>query len=675
LLAALGGLPAAQAVPPVDPLPAPDYSFDASSPSVLDGFVSARDVLNVGFPYALSVLSGAALDLQSSLDDLDALSAGNAALLVDDLFVLLFSVTRESVGLAAPAPELVAAGVPYNMLDQAGRRHAAGDVFCTTELFTLLGNANAPDGGVRRNNFLVRNNFDEGGVDQAAYPPTSAQTMVPEGVPQDRVNALAQLSRLDTDGTIARLYFSLTATSPSLTTLPGGSAPSGANVFYAMHPAAMLGACCRASGVCELLAPDDCINTGGVWLGYGAGCELCQPPPPAEGACCLSDSSCAILGFDTCLQAGGNWLGPGTTCSLCPAGTGACCLMEGDCALVTELECNDLHGRWLAPGTTCDMCQMPPHHGACCLPGGQCQITSSQHCTYLGGNWLGLGTTCEQCDGFSQTGACCFAEGACAVVTVLACANAGGTPLGPQSTCAQCAAAPTYGACCRADGSCFESAGAECYEAGGVFHYHQVCRGDANANSIDDACENPPSRYVVTVYANHDELGLVAEDELDALIVIDSNENGVFDGADRVLFSLAPDSPSLETIAGASAQGAAADVFVAIPGLPPALFAAAADLGLGAAADDIDALDLYGIGQPRGSLAAQHGIRAPRGDLNCDGIVSFDDISQFALALAAPDAYQAANPHCDHLNGDCDYDGDVDFDDINGFVALLSEGG
>jgi Flp pilus assembly protein TadD len=60
------------------------------------------------------------------------------------------------------------------------------------------------------------------------------------------------------------------------------------------------------------------------------------------------------------------------------------------------------------------------------------------------------------------------------------------------------------------------------------------------------------------------------------------------------------------------------------------------------------------------------------GDLNCDGVVNFDDINPFVLALSDPVAYAAQYPNCDLLNGDCDGDGDVDFDDISAFVALLS---
>jgi YD repeat-containing protein len=61
-----------------------------------------------------------------------------------------------------------------------------------------------------------------------------------------------------------------------------------------------------------------------------------------------------------------------------------------------------------------------------------------------------------------------------------------------------------------------------------------------------------------------------------------------------------------------------------------------------------------------------------RGDLNCDGLVNFDDINPFVLALSNPAGYQAAFPNCNILNGDGNGDGIVNFDDINPFLALLS---
>ncbi len=60
------------------------------------------------------------------------------------------------------------------------------------------------------------------------------------------------------------------------------------------------------------------------------------------------------------------------------------------------------------------------------------------------------------------------------------------------------------------------------------------------------------------------------------------------------------------------------------------------------------------------------------GDMNCDGVVNFEDINAFVLALSNPAAYQAAYPNCNILNGDCNPNGAVDFEDINCFVALLS---
>jgi Tol biopolymer transport system component len=65
----------------------------------------------------------------------------------------------------------------------------------------------------------------------------------------------------------------------------------------------------------------------------------------------------------------------------------------------------------------------------------------------------------------------------------------------------------------------------------------------------------------------------------------------------------------------------------------------------------------------------------PRGDMDCDGDVDFDDINPFVLALTGAEAYYAQYPNCCWLNADCNADGHVDFDDINPFVALLSGNG
>jgi hypothetical protein len=60
------------------------------------------------------------------------------------------------------------------------------------------------------------------------------------------------------------------------------------------------------------------------------------------------------------------------------------------------------------------------------------------------------------------------------------------------------------------------------------------------------------------------------------------------------------------------------------------------------------------------------------GDLNCDGLVDFDDINPFVLAMTGQAAYEYVYTNCYWMNGDVNGDGDVSFDDIDPFVVLLS---
>jgi hypothetical protein len=182
---------------------------------------------------------------------------------------------------------------------------------------------------------------------------------------------------------------------------------------------------------------------------------------------------------------------------------------------------------------------------------------------------------------------------------------------------------------------------------------------------------NDRGRSPTQLYAAFFELGLVQGDDIDALIVLDAGTPGIFDTGDRILFSLDRLSPSRNTIPGHSAEGAAADVFMVEFGFPPTTLAQAAQLGLGATLDNIDALDLFPCDDAY-SCALLHGIQSNRGDLNCDHAVDFDDINAFVLAISDPSLYATLFPYCNWYNGDCDCDGDVDFDDINGFVACLA---
>jgi hypothetical protein len=60
------------------------------------------------------------------------------------------------------------------------------------------------------------------------------------------------------------------------------------------------------------------------------------------------------------------------------------------------------------------------------------------------------------------------------------------------------------------------------------------------------------------------------------------------------------------------------------------------------------------------------------GDMNCDGVVDFDDIDPFVQGLTSAAAYEADHPHCPFTNRDVNNDGVVNFDDIDPFVAALS---
>jgi hypothetical protein len=391
LLSVLAVVPLGQGEEPLDPLPVPDYSFDLASWAVEEEHVTARDVLILDWPYPGTLVEGALLGLVDPLDDLNALSNDNPSVDSAARFALLFSVDANSVGAVPPDPMLIELNVPYNVLDQAGQGHAAGDQFMSTHLFTRLGSL----GGDIANNVLVRNNYDEGGTDFSARPPTSACEPAMDN-DLDIVSATAHLTR-GGQGAV-NIYFSLTADSPSLQDMPSYGIPSGADIYFNQEP--------------------------------------------------------------------------------------------------------------------------------------------------------------------------------------------GNTP--------------------------------------------------------------------TLLYAGYEDLRLVEDDDIDALIVFDTNGSRYFDGTDQVLFSLTPNSPSLDTIPGASPEGAAADVFVVIHGQTPTLFAAAADLGLGDALDSIDALDFF-FCEDALACAAAHGIRSTSGDLNGDGCVDQAD-----LGILVTD-WGCAGGDCP---GDCDGDGDTDHADL-----------
>ena len=172
-----------------------------------------------------------------------------------------------------------------------------------------------------------------------------------------------------------------------------------------------------------------------------------------------------------------------------------------------------------------------------------------------------------------------------------------------------------------------------------------------------------------TLYATFSQLGLQQADDVDAAVVFDTNSDGVFNGSDQVLFSLAPGSPSLSTLAGASAAGAAADVFSVSFGAAPQLFASAAQLGLGAASDDIDALDILPCVDPV-ECAVEHAIRLLAGDFDGDGVLGDADHALFGGCISGEGVEYA--PGCEP--GDFDQDSDVDCADYVAFSEGFDDG-
>jgi hypothetical protein len=175
------------------------------------------------------------------------------------------------------------------------------------------------------------------------------------------------------------------------------------------------------------------------------------------------------------------------------------------------------------------------------------------------------------------------------------------------------------------------------------------------------------------LYASFYELGLQQPDSIDAFMAFDVNGNGIYDAPDSVLFSLAPGSPSLTQLPGHSQDGAAADIFIAQPDFETRIFANADLLGLGAPSDNIDAIELY-LCDDALQLAAQSGIRALRGDLNCDDVINGYDIDPFVLALTDPLGYEMVFPGCHLWRADVNRDGVVNGYDIDPFVLVLVGG-
>ncbi len=240
-------------------------------------------------------------------------------------------------------------------------------------------------------------------------------------------------------------------------------------------------ACCFPDGSCTDMDPTSCIGAGGTPQGPGS---ICSAPE----ACCLNDGSCVMVDPLCCDDLGGTPQGPGSTCSA----DEACCMPDGSCVMADPLCCLGMGGSPQGQGTSCGQFE------ACCLPGGSCRDLDPLCCADLGGTPQGFGTACT-----GITTACCMPDGSCMTLELQCCDEQGGTP-NPYgyTTCLgdadgntiddACEAPDDDGACCLPDGSCIVTTSVDCASLGGTFKgAGTACFGDTNGNGIDDACEDP----------------------------------------------------------------------------------------------------------------------------------------------------------------------------------------
>jgi hypothetical protein len=180
------------------PIPIPRFSIDQSSPSIgkptINGPIAAADALDVPGPTV--TIPAQNLGILGPGDELNEISYNRAPFVpMGQTFVILFGVDRATVGARGPDASLwPCCNRPYNVLDQAARRQAAGDTFMTLDGWTRAGGP-LPFGENRvipaRNNTLVINSGDEGGVDYALAPPVPALLELPLGTGEDNGDGTA----------------------------------------------------------------------------------------------------------------------------------------------------------------------------------------------------------------------------------------------------------------------------------------------------------------------------------------------------------------------------------------------------------------------------------------------------------------------------------------------------
>jgi len=99
------------------------------------------------------------------------------------------------------------------------------------------------------------------------------------------------------------------------------------------------GGCCDGKGNCKDLTKENCIASGGSFLGRGVLCYSDDTNPTCSsgsGACCYTNGTCTVTDAYTCFSNNGNYHGNGTSCS------GITC--------ASQLTCGGYLGFTLRPG-------------------------------------------------------------------------------------------------------------------------------------------------------------------------------------------------------------------------------------------------------------------------------------------------------------------------------------
>jgi hypothetical protein len=437
------------------------------------------------------------------------------------------------------------------------------------------------------------------------------------------------------------------------------------------------GACCK-TGACTIKTNAQCTTSGGVYQGDNSNCDgnPCDATP--AGRCCKDDGysgQCLVLTQAQCTSQGGTYGGNGTTCEACPCllpPKGACCV-SGACQLQTQTQCAALSGVYVGDYTNCTT--NPCDEGACCT-GIDCAISVRFLCTGSGVRFLGAGTTCTP-------GVCNYT-----IETPYVAGDFNGWNAGD----------PNYA-------MTETPAGSHIYVkvitglAPGSRHEFKITRGDWSVNlPIDNSwlIADGAGGITITYDANYITDGWMPPKDRLNLSVDPGQWTGVGDWQDGLPgyapgdWNNADPNTAMTPLGGGLYQftrsGLAAGTYAGKATRTGTWDAIGNDnrsvdpdnisFVIAALGDTLSIeVDAF-IGRIR-IVVTPAGPAVCRGDLNCDGIIDFDDINPFVLALSNFGAWQTTygslSPlHCSDANADCNADTLVDFDDINSFVAFLS---